>query len=72
MIVSTIAWDDERVRFERDFKPKLARLVRESMPGWTFKAGIQEAHVNSVGERVVNIQITLVNGIFGMELEKMP
>ncbi len=66
-----ISYDTERVRFERDFKPKLARLIAESFPGWKFKAAIQEAQINRMGERVFQLQVTLVDGIFGLELEVM-
>lgn len=66
-------WTEERIRFEKEFKPALARLVREHFPHWRVK----ELSLHSTGpdrglEQDMFFRLVITDGIANMTLEDKP
>lgn len=65
-----VPWTEERVRFEQEFKPALAKLVRQHFPHWRVKElSMVEQRPGLLGDEML-LKMVVVDGISHMALEE--
>lgn len=67
-----VPWPEEQIRFEREFKPALAKLLRQHFPHWKLaQIQLHEQRDRPDGlSAELRFTMTVVDGIARMELEE--
>lgn len=62
------AWPEDRIHFEREFKPALAKLIRLHFPGWRLKdVQLLETRPGLMTDEL-RFGMTVIDGLSRLEL----
>lgn len=68
--MSLIPWSDDRVRFEKELKPGIAKLVRQVLPEYRLERAEQRFVQLADGTRRVQLLIEFSDAIAGLSIEE--
>jgi hypothetical protein len=66
---SIAPWDEDRVRFEREFKPGMAKLLKQTLPEFKLVKGDFVPEMLPNGTRAVSIRLVIADSTLCLELE---
>lgn len=66
--MSLVPWSDDRVRFEKELKPAMARLIRQTLPEYRLVRAEQRFEQSPDGGNRVLLVIEFSDALAGVRL----